>query len=519
MIACPKCLTPFSDSPGTCPYDGATVTEDALDPRIGTQLGQYRILSCIGVGGMGIVYRGEHVHLGRPAAIKILHPRFASQDDSVSRFLAEARAVNRVRHESLIDIYDYFTDATKLEVGYVMELLEGKALRNAIFEESPLPLERLLAIMRQVCDGLAAVHDVGIIHRDLKPENIFLADGGGRGDRVKILDFGIAKFTQTQVSHQTQSGTTMGSPWYMAPEQARAEPLDARADVYSVGVILYEILTGEVPFPGENYAHVLAGHLAKAPPPMRGVGGVPVPPAMEQVVLRCLAKTPAERPTDMRALWAELRAAAPQAAPMNDAPSATRGARVVTPPPMAAKATSATPARVQTTLSYGTPGPREAAAVLAEAEWEGEDVASGRPRWHAWAGVGAAALALGLAWLALRGGDGDDEKKPRSSSAKTVVAPSPIPSAIPIPTPAPSATPTPAVAAEPAQARPASRAEAPRPASRAEAPRPASRAEAPRPTSRAEAPRPASRGEAPKKKVLPKRPEPMPSDTILDVDL
>jgi eukaryotic-like serine/threonine-protein kinase len=291
-----------------------TVTPEAVacDPRVGTMLGPYRILECIGDGGMGRVYRAEHVHLERPAAIKFLLTRFATDEEAVSRFLQEAKTVNRVRHPNLIDIYDYFVEHEQALVAYVMELLTGRSLRDAMVQDT-LGMARILPIARQLCGALHAVHGVGIVHRDLKPENVYLIEGADGAEVVKVLDFGVAKFTRGQVTHRTQAGMAMGSPWYMAPEQARGANVDHRADVYSFGVILYELLTGRVPFPGDTYAAVLGGHLGKTPPPLRRRDGWIPPDAVSGFVLRCLEKDPTARPADMDAAWQELaEAAGPQ---------------------------------------------------------------------------------------------------------------------------------------------------------------------------------------------------------------
>jgi len=280
-----------------------------VDEYQGATLGPYRVLECIGDGGMGRVYRAEHVELGRPVAIKFLLPYYAADPEAVSRFLQEAKAVNRVRHPNLVDIYDVFIDAERGIRAYVMELLSGRSLRDALMQK-PLGLQTALWITRQIASALHAVHGAGIVHRDLKPENIYLCEGAEGGTVVKVLDFGVAKFTRETVPYQTQEGTAVGSPWYMAPEQARAEPVDGRADIYSLGVLLYEMLTGSVPFPGYTFARVIQGHIAETPPPLRRRDGWEPPAEVSATVLRCLAKDAAARPRDMAELWRALSAAA-----------------------------------------------------------------------------------------------------------------------------------------------------------------------------------------------------------------
>jgi eukaryotic-like serine/threonine-protein kinase len=278
------------------------------DDYTGTTLGPYRVHECIGDGGMGRVYRAEHVDLRRPVAIKFLLPRYAADPETVSRFLQEARAVNMVRHANLVDIYDVFEDPARGIRAYVMELLNGRSLRDAMMEK-PLELGAILAIARQIASALHAVHQVGVVHRDLKPENVYLCPGVG-GDVVKVLDFGIAKFTRGDAPYRTRVGTPMGSPWYMAPEQATGKKVDERSDVYALGVLLYELLTGTVPFPSDNFPGVLLGHISEPPPPMRRHDGWEPPAALGAAVLRFLEKDPAARPADMAAAWRDLANAA-----------------------------------------------------------------------------------------------------------------------------------------------------------------------------------------------------------------
>ena len=411
-----------TDEPGA-PFDQSAEP----DPRVGATLGPYRIFECIGDGGMGQVYRAEHIQLERPAAIKFLMPRFAVDQEAVSRFLEEARTVNRVRHPNLIDIHDYFVEHDRALVAYVMELLTGRSLRDAMVHET-LGLAKILPIARQISSALQAVHAVGIVHRDLKPENVFLVEGPDGSDVVKILDFGVAKFTRGQVTHKTQAGMAMGSPWYMAPEQARGALVDHRADVYSFGVILYELLTGRVPFPGETYANVLAGHLTKTPPPLRRTDGWVPPDAVSGVVLRCLEKEPTARPHDMDLAWQELaEAAGPQFASNWATPAALRAGRTPRPSRVTLPLTSESPFRltpvegarggasatdkslpvaVSTTSDLVIeiePSKDTAPVPIPAAVLRAEPGLSRRPTWG-WAVAGAVLGLAGVAWMASRQG-------------------------------------------------------------------------------------------------------------------
>lgn len=261
------------------------------DPRIGIVLQErYRILRKLGDGGMGAVYEGEHLLIKRRVAIKILHSQFADNPGIVARFRREAEAATSIGHPNIIEVTDMgsFPDGTAY---MVLELLEGRDWAKDIAQEGPQPLGKVVHIMSQVCDALAAAHAKGIVHRDLKPENIFLVQRAGDPCFVKVLDFGISKFADNGENRSlTQTGTALGTPYYMAPEQCQGKKdIDTRADIYSLGVILFQALTRQYPFDDESYP-MLVLKICTEPPPPLAYYRPDLPPQVVDIVSRMLAK-------------------------------------------------------------------------------------------------------------------------------------------------------------------------------------------------------------------------------------
>jgi serine/threonine-protein kinase len=274
----------------------------------GRRVGNYIVEGLIGRGAMGSVYVARHETLFRRVAIKVILPELAANPGLIERFIDEARQVSRLGHPALVQVLDFGV----LEDGQrysVMEYLEGSDLETVLRTGGPLAPERVVRLCAEIADGLAVVHDAGIVHRDLKPENLFLVRSPG-GESVRILDFGIAKLMSTDpgATGRTQVGAILGTPRYLAPEQARsARTIDARCDQYSLGVVLYELLSGTPPFISANPIELLTLHAGAPPQPL--VERAPhVPPALAAVVMRCLEKEPANRFPDMRALRDALRA-------------------------------------------------------------------------------------------------------------------------------------------------------------------------------------------------------------------
>jgi eukaryotic-like serine/threonine-protein kinase len=278
------------------------------DPYLGATIdGRYKVEALLGEGGMGVVYRCSHTIIGKKVAMKVLRADLARDPEVTERFLNEAKAASTIGNSHIIDISDFgqFQDGATY---FVMEFLVGQPVTKMMEGGRAAPLPRILHVARQLAEGLSAAHAAGIVHRDLKPDNIFLIDRGGEKDFVKILDFGIAKVSTAGDAKLTRAGAVFGTPHYMSPEQAAGQPVDHRGDIYSFGVILYELASGRVPFDADNFMGILTQHMYKAPPSLRTLGPTSqeVPPGLEAIVLKCLSKRPEHRYASMNDLIADL---------------------------------------------------------------------------------------------------------------------------------------------------------------------------------------------------------------------
>jgi serine/threonine-protein kinase len=296
--------TPFPPASSTSAA-GATT----LEP--GTIVGEYRVESKLGEGGMASVFGAIHPLIGKKAAIKVMSPSLSLDRAAEARFVLEAQAVNRIGHPNIVDVFNF----GRLPDGrsyFVMEWLQGETLFDRMWRQLPLPLPDVVHILDQICDALEAAHDEGIVHRDLKPANVFLAQVRGKREQVKLLDFGVAKLVRPDAPSHTSRDCVLGTPEYIAPEQARGRSVDTRADLYSLGVIAYEMVLGRLPFLSDNPADAIQMNLT-ATPPRPSILWSDIPPSLERVLLGLLAKEPAERATlpELRAVLAELRHAMP----------------------------------------------------------------------------------------------------------------------------------------------------------------------------------------------------------------
>ena len=449
----------------------AAATKDAgsraPDPLIGRVIAdRFKIVSLIARGGMGKVYRAEQAPLGRVCAIKVLNPNYNGDADPEfhRRFFREASITSKITHPNSVTIFDY--GKTEDDIYFMaMEYLEGQTLHMALREGGVMNEIRVGKITSQICRALREAHKLGVIHRDLKPANIFLTRAGTRPapdasgsmppaaeeeeDFVKVLDFGLVKHLSERPEEQlTQTGLFMGSPKYMAPEQIQGGHVDERTDIYSLGIIMYEMLAGKVPFERATSVNILMAHVGEPPPPMRAVNpNLVCSPAFEEIVMSCIAKDPNERISSMDHLLQAIRRA------HGGSLTGQLAAVNVSGPYAPVAASSAPPAVVSSTPGAisGASGSHSAMGILrAEAS---NDIASGempsvRPRSKAWIALGvlvAAAIGGGLGMLAFHW------TAPKSSASSTLAPPASAPTSPSITSPAtgaaPSATPAPVTSA------------------------------------------------------------------------
>jgi serine/threonine protein kinase len=314
---CSNCGDRIAGTLDRCPKDGTALFSDEIMSRVGMLLKDHEIQGVIGEGGMGVVYRAQHVVIEKPVAIKVLHDTFARQKDMVEQFIIEAKAASRIRHPNIIDVTDFGTTPEGL-VFLVMEYLDGESLEDRLRRVGRVPVFEAINIVKQVARGLGAAHELGVVHRDLKPANIFLcrregrrrivrrtdADAGAQFtiepeesfDFVKLLDFGVAKFLDLGPSATTRAGVLCGSPHYLSPEQAQEKPATERSDIYALGATFYEMVTGIVPFDGRSMLEILNGHVTGVvvPPSQRAPNaGIAAP--LDALIMKCLDKNPARR--------------------------------------------------------------------------------------------------------------------------------------------------------------------------------------------------------------------------------
>ncbi len=324
MALCAKCGAEYSGGAHACRQAGipTLLVEWDQEPDFdsdketslydaGAIIGQYRLVQLIGEGAVGRVYLAEHTALGRKVALKMVRSELAKNRSIMERFFGEARAVNQIRHENIVEITDFVREDPHGRSYYIMELLDGYTLRALLEEVKVVPLPRALSIAVQICGGLAAVHEKGIVHRDLKPENVFLSQKTPGTDFVKLLDFGAAKLSNLgdeQLRHQTQNGMLVGTPAYMSPEQTFGATVDHRADIYGLGLLLYEMVTGRPAFEGDNLHQVLLAQRNEMPPSPRSMDDLPeaIPERLDALIMGCLAKKPDHRPRNMIGVRREL---------------------------------------------------------------------------------------------------------------------------------------------------------------------------------------------------------------------
>jgi Serine/threonine protein kinase len=389
----------------------ASGVDQALQP--GTKIGEYLIERELGRGGMGAVYAARHPIIGKRVAIKVLDASFSRDGGLVQRFLDEARAVNKIGHPNIIDVFSF----GQLPDGrhyFVMEFLEGETMAAWLARGRPDTAEARRLLL-QVCEALEAAHREGIIHRDLKPENLWIARPKHGESFMKVLDFGIAKLIEPEAATSiTKTGTIMGTPQYMSPEQCTGRGVDHRADIYALGVIIFQIFCGRLPFEGESVAEIMSDHLTKAPPRPGELAAVS--PAMESLLLSCLDKNPANRPASAAELGLRLKDAAVVGG-------------VVTAMQAPFRRTDEASAATKKGFATGLP------TLLAGSE-EAKGAVSRKHTGLVLVSAAVVLAALGL-WLVLRGGK-TQVAVPMQAPAPSATTPALVPPTIPEPPPAKS---------------------------------------------------------------------------------
>jgi eukaryotic-like serine/threonine-protein kinase len=330
-VTCPSCTADTGTSAQFCPSCGTALPRVSGngDPLVGKVVARkYSVEQCIGEGGMGRVYRARQLSLDKPVVLKVLHQELLSDARTVARFQREARAASRLNHPNSINILD-FGVAEDGELYIAMEYVDGHDLHYLLSNEWPLSEPRIIRIVSQVLSALADAHAAGVIHRDLKPENVMVEPRrGGESDVVKVLDFGIAKIVDTAEAGPalTRAGFVCGTPEYMSPEQAKGAPLDARSDLYSVGVLLFQLVTRRLPFEADTAVGFATKHLTEPPPSPCRIRPGGCSPELEHLILQALSKDPAARPQTAEAFLDALNAL-----PASESSHAARTARVVLP--------------------------------------------------------------------------------------------------------------------------------------------------------------------------------------------
>ena len=399
MKVCATCGREFPDNQKFCPSDGSALRgKSASADLVGQVVAErYHIIKKLGEGGMGAVYLGEHVKMGRKSAIKVMAAAMSQDPDAISRFNREASNASRISHPNVCQIYD-FGETPEGLIYLAMEYIEGQALKDLIEKEGALSPPRAASILRQSADALQAAHDLGIVHRDIKPDNIMVVQGRDNTDIVKVVDFGIARAVGGDESGQkvTKTGLVVGTPEYMSPEQLSGDKLDGRSDIYSLGLVLYRMLTGDLPFQADSAQEVMIKRLTDDPTPLDQVRpDLVFPPKMQLVMNVALARSAAERYQSASEFGRDtMDAVAGMATPETRVNVAPQGATHIMSPAEVGQATQ----RQEAQKKPAAKRPTEPAPVPAHAKKFPVVPVAG--------GVGAVAVLLGVAVFMMNGNKG-----------------------------------------------------------------------------------------------------------------
>jgi serine/threonine-protein kinase len=428
------------------PGDGAKGDAGAEpDTLIGRVIdGRFRVVAAIARGGMGKVYKAEQAPLGRVCALKVLSPKYEGGRDPEfhKRFFLEAATAAKLTHANTVTIFDYGQDGDLYYIA--MEYIDGRTLYRALRDDGPLTEERVAHISAQICRSLREAHALGVVHRDLKPGNVLLSDRGDEHDQVKVLDFGLVKDITNESEDLTQQGVFMGSPKYMSPEQIIGSEITERTDIYALGVMMYEMLCGKVPFDRGKSVSTLMAHVNDPVPPMREVNpNVRVSPAMEQLVLGCLDKNANKRPASMKDVLLALKRVASDEAALGETNEAMPRARFDSNVPSSSAVQLASDGQGSEHSTLLVPAAKNSPSIsetLSSGHGVPVDPPAGRSRALVVGGIAAAAAVAIAAVLLLSGGPTASDKTQGASDTATATAP-------PAPPPPPTAT---ATAAPPA---------------------------------------------------------------------
>jgi eukaryotic-like serine/threonine-protein kinase len=411
MAICPTCMTKYPDTLTACPKDGVGLVPETAFAHIdrdlseGDVVGEYRIEGKLGQGGFGAVFRAVHPVIGKHAAIKVLSRQFSSNPQMVSRFIAEARAVNQIKHRNIIDIFAFgqLPDGRQY---YIMELLEGTPFDRYLATHKRLTLAQALPIFRGISRALDAAHGKGIVHRDLKPENVYLVFDEDGGVLAKLLDFGLVKLLAAADGsgggeHKTKTGTPMGTPYYMSPEQCRGRDVDHATDVYAFGAMAFEVLTGRVPFDGESSMDVLMKHMS-ADPPSASAACLDVPTQLDAPIRRMLAKEPHARPQSVGEALTQLVTAGNEAGaltgaaplPLPSTPGLNSYRPTATVPTMDAVSPSGAPANTPVRIISGNDDASPHGSTFLASSIESGSLPTHRSRARVWMALAGAVTLL-----------------------------------------------------------------------------------------------------------------------------